>query len=430
MWGLQRKTVQGKTASFKQVKRAAGALVDFDGDAVRDLLIRAAGDELSMVARSSTTTIGGQLSAIRQSVTDFTSILEGVERVQANVQEIDASVDTVLRGAHGSSLELQEVSQRMEVLEGHFAAIDGLVRSVNRIADQTHLLALNATIEAARAGEAGRSFSVVAGEVKELANTTRAANEEISATLCRISEAVASLSGSVQRSAEKMQRSMTTVNQARASAAAVESETEQFVEQLQRSKNVFAELDASSNVVENEVQEINTIGRTFSYLLELMAADGSVGRIIDPLDRLGPLVKQSKFFAPERFAADEPEYELQPHEILISATDIRGFITFANNIFYEIAQYEPGELIGKPHNTIRHPDMPRAAFADLWSVIKSGRVWQGYVANRSRQGRIYWVKANVFPCYEQGKIIGYISIRTKPSRERIRAATEAYRRVP
>ncbi|MCA9187122.1 MAG: hypothetical protein KDA99_15955, partial [Planctomycetales bacterium] len=149
MWGLQRKTVQGKTASFKQVKRAAGALVDFDGDAVRDLLIRAAGDELSMVARSSTTTIGGQLSAIRQSVTDFTSILEGVERVQANVQEIDASVDTVLREAHGSSLELQEVSQRMEVLEGHFAAIDGLVRSVNRIADQTHLLALNATIEAA-----------------------------------------------------------------------------------------------------------------------------------------------------------------------------------------------------------------------------------------------------------------------------------------
>jgi hypothetical protein len=79
---------------------------------------------------------------------------------------------------------------------------------------------------------------------------------------------------------------------------------------------------------------------------------------------------------------------------------------------------------------IRHPDMPRSAFADLWAVIKSGKLWQGYVANRSKTGRIYWVKANVFPCYERGQIVGYISIRTKPDPTAVRKAIEAYRLVP
>jgi len=79
---------------------------------------------------------------------------------------------------------------------------------------------------------------------------------------------------------------------------------------------------------------------------------------------------------------------------------------------------------------IRHPDMPKTAFADLWAVIQAGKTWQGYVKNRSQHGRGYWVKANVFPCFENGKIVGYISIRTKPNRARINQAIEAYRRVP
>ena len=74
--------------------------------------------------------------------------------------------------------------------------------------------------------------------------------------------------------------------------------------------------------------------------------------------------------------------------------------------------------------------MPKTAFAELWAVIKAGEMWQGYVANRAKSGRRYWVKASVFPCFEKGRIIGYISIRTKPESDMIEKAIEAYRMVP
>jgi len=165
-------------------------------------------------------------------------------------------------------------------------------------------------------------------------------------------------------------------------------------------------------------------------LLELMAMQGVVCESMNPLERLLPLVEASSFRAPDRFTRPEQEYVMREDDILISATDTRGVITFANNCFYRVAEYEPGELVGQPHNVIRHPDMPRAAFADLWNTINSGKLWQGYVANRTKSGGVYWVKANVFPCYERGQIVGYLSIRTKPEAEFVRKAKDAYRLVP
>lgn len=423
--------VPSKVDSLEEVKALAGnLLVDFEEDALRNALFQAAGDQLSRTATSSAESIGRQLSAIRESVTDFDAILERMHVVQSSVAEIDANVGMVVTEAEGSSQELEVVSERMHVLEEHFTAIEGLVRTVNDIADQTHLLSLNASIEAARAGEAGRGFAVVASEVKDLATTTKTANQEIRETLDRISEAVRTLSSSVETSVEKMQRSIASVETTHHSAESISTEIVRFGELLNGSLDNFNQLDVSSHVVENEVLEINAIGKTFGFLLELLAKQQVSSEAKDPLDRLLPLVERSGFHEPGRFKKSEPEYVLQDEDILISATDVQGKITFANNRFYEIAEYTPGELTGKPHNIIRHPDMPRAAFADLWMTIQTGKLWQGYVANRSKLGRLYWVKANVFPCYDRGRVVGYLSIRTKPDPARVRQAVAAYRAVP
>ncbi len=144
--------------------------------------------------------MGDQIRAIRQSTTDFGLILSRMDLVQTNIQQIDTHVETAVQEASGSSDELARVSERMKVLEEHFTAIEGLVKTVNEIADQTHLLSLNATIEAARAGEAGRGFAVVANEVKELVTTTKTANQEIRETLDSIAEAISMLSVSVEQS--------------------------------------------------------------------------------------------------------------------------------------------------------------------------------------------------------------------------------------
>lgn len=405
-------------------------LVEFDDEVVRNALIQAAARELSKVADSAHRSLEEQTSAISQTTTDFDAIIARMTTMMSSAHDVESSVSEVVRDSEDTSQELENVSTRMQSLETQFGAIDRLVGTINKIADQSRLLALNATIEAARAGEMGKGFGVVAHEVKELAATTKEVNEKVRGTLIQINSALRDLSNSVGKSVKVMQRTTETVNLARAKAASIEQETTHFNDQLHVSLDHFHRLSQSSTKVNNELNEVNTIGETFRCLLDLMEAHGAFGSGVDPLERLGPLVEQSTFYDPTRFNGVEPEYLLTDNDVLISATDTKGIITFANNTFYRIAEYEPGELVGRPHNVIRHPDMPKTAFADLWTVIQAGKTWQGYVKNRAKSGRIYWVKANVFPCYENGRIAGYISIRTKPDRDRVKQAMEAYRRVP
>ncbi len=120
------------------------------------------------------------------------------------------------------------------------------------------------------------------------------------------------------------------------------------------------------------------------------------------------------------------EIEMQDGVLLVSRTDTGGRITFVNKAFVDMSGYTEAELIGAPHNLIRHPHMPAAAFADLWATVKDGRPWEGLVKNRTKTGDFYWVRANVTPVIEEGRVTGYISIRTKPSRDQVAAADRIY----
>lgn len=120
------------------------------------------------------------------------------------------------------------------------------------------------------------------------------------------------------------------------------------------------------------------------------------------------------------------ECPLRDDQSLISRTDTHGNITYANEDFIAISGYTEDELIGSPHNMVRHPDMPVEAFADLWSTLKSGDSWTGMVKNRSKNGDHYWVLANATPIKENGKIIGYTSVRTAPSQDQIAQASSVY----
>lgn len=116
-------------------------------------------------------------------------------------------------------------------------------------------------------------------------------------------------------------------------------------------------------------------------------------------------------------------------EVLVSETDLKGIITYANPAFIRVSGYSIEELIGKSHNTVRHPDMPPAAFADLWNTIKSGKAWRGLVKNRCKNGDFYWVEAFVTPRTENGQTKGYISVRSVPNRESVRAAETIYKAI-
>jgi len=111
---------------------------------------------------------------------------------------------------------------------------------------------------------------------------------------------------------------------------------------------------------------------------------------------------------------------------LVSKTDTKGVITHANDAFVAMSGFSRQELIGSSHNLVRHPDMPAEAFADLWQTIKSGLPWRGIVKNRCKSGDYYWVDAFVVPVRQNGTTIGYMSVRTPPSRDQVQKAEALY----
>lgn len=123
----------------------------------------------------------------------------------------------------------------------------------------------------------------------------------------------------------------------------------------------------------------------------------------------------------------DTEYEIDPKQSIVTTTDLNGNIVYANPYFVEASGFTEEELLGAPQNIVRHPDMPPAAFADLWASIKAGLPWRGLVKNRRKNGDFYWVFANATPVIEQGKIVGYMSVRTKPSRAQIETASKLYK---
>ncbi|MDR9436671.1 MAG: PAS domain-containing methyl-accepting chemotaxis protein [Thiohalophilus sp.] len=114
---------------------------------------------------------------------------------------------------------------------------------------------------------------------------------------------------------------------------------------------------------------------------------------------------------------------------IITTTDLKGIITHANDGFVEVSGFPREELEGKNHNVVRHPDMPPAAFEDMWETLKAGKQWMGIVKNRCKNGDHYWVNAHVTPIYNHGKVTGYQSVRVVPRREWVRRAEQVYQRL-
>ncbi len=113
-------------------------------------------------------------------------------------------------------------------------------------------------------------------------------------------------------------------------------------------------------------------------------------------------------------------------KLIVSTTDPEGIITHVNQAFIDMSGYTEEELIGAPHSILRHPDMPAVAFQGLWDTVGKGEKWQGFVKNLRKDGGYYWVKATVIPNVRGGKVMGYTSVRRKPSRTKVEECIKLY----
>ena len=128
----------------------------------------------------------------------------------------------------------------------------------------------------------------------------------------------------------------------------------------------------------------------------------------------------------ENHPVTQRDYPMPEGERLVSTTDLDSIITYCNPAFVRVSGYTSDELIGQPHNLVRHPDMPSEAFRDLWATVKAGRTWSACVKNRRKNGDHYWVMANVTPVVRDGNTVGFMSVRTKPTDEQVRQAEVLY----
>lgn len=124
------------------------------------------------------------------------------------------------------------------------------------------------------------------------------------------------------------------------------------------------------------------------------------------------------------------ELVMKENEFIVSKTDLKGQITYANRVFCTFAGYTEQELLGQPHNIIRHPDMPRGVFKLLWDSVQAGHEIFAYVKNMSNTGAYYWVLANVTPVVDRNNTaVGYYSVRRRPSRAAVDAVETLYREM-
>ena len=122
--------------------------------------------------------------------------------------------------------------------------------------------------------------------------------------------------------------------------------------------------------------------------------------------------------------------EMKQNDFIISKTDLKGRITYVNRIFMEMADYTEAELLGKPHNIIRHPDMPKAVFKLLWDMVQNNEEIFAYVVNKTKNGDDYWVYANITPSFnEEGNKVGYYSVRRQPNKEALDIIIPLYKKM-
>jgi aerotaxis receptor len=127
-----------------------------------------------------------------------------------------------------------------------------------------------------------------------------------------------------------------------------------------------------------------------------------------------------------RLLVTDVETRFPTGELIVSQTDVPGNITMCNEAFVHMSGWSREELMGAPHSILRHPDMPKAAFADLWTTIDQGKRWSGYVKNLRRDGGFYWVYATVIPKIVDGVLVGHTSVRREPSRDKVKELAAVY----
>ncbi|MFN4336267.1 MAG: methyl-accepting chemotaxis protein [Candidatus Nitrosocaldus sp.] len=380
-------------------------------------------DKLSKSADKNRAYIDTMLVILNEHANGITNISTAVSTITTSIQNISVALSNVgnitnelannsSKSADHANQILLEISKINEIVRSYnntnikvkdeFKAINNIAKFIDKVADRTNLLALNAAIEAARAGEAGRGFAVVAEEVRALAMDTSKNASEIARMIANISTLFNELSKSIDESVDVLNSTIRKVtdilNALQSIAEGVKSIDENIRQIAASSQEVVASSEELTTTAEQlksstdtNMKHADDIGRSLKDMMSTIHnIKITTGRLKQIMDVFSCMADSS----------------------IVSMTDLEGDINYVNKKFLDVSRYSKDELYGQNHRILKSGFHDDIVFKDMWETISNGGTFIGYVRNRAKDGSIYWVKAVIKPTYSNGRIDGYVAVRT------------------
>jgi len=374
----------------------------------------AVSQQLDATVRDLETATKSQTSGIEEVSTSIQSIATAIQGVANNAtkamdmmkeseqitQNISSDAEKGMDKMDNMKTIVSESATDVKSLAKELVKVDNMTGFITQIAEQTNLLALNAAIEAARAGDVGRGFAVVADEVRRLAENSKKGAEDISQLITSLKDSSNKTTESIEKGNGLVTESYDMVTNILKSIKDIAASITEVVAQMQ-------EISAATEEVSSGTEEATAAGEEILSVAQTNLK--SFEQIVEAKTQEAKVLKNAQT-ATQTLAEVT---DVLDKSTIISFTDYDGMITYMNDFFLDVARYPSEELMGQSHRILKSGWHDPSLFDALWKTISGGKMFQGYVRNRAKDGSIYWVKTAISPTFdENNNIKGYVGVRT------------------
>ena len=319
---------------------------------------------------------------------------EGItEKISTDAEQGMEKMDNMKTIVSESATDVKELAKEL-------VKVDNMTGFITQIAEQTNLLALNAAIEAARAGDVGRGFAVVADEVRRLAENSKKGAEDISELITSLKDSSNKTTESIEKGNHLVTESYEMVTNILKSIKDIATSINEVVSQVQEISAATEEVSSGTEEATAAGEEILSVSQTnLKSFEEIVVAKDNEARILDDANVAAKTLAEIT--------------DVLDTSTIISITDNDGMISYMNEFFLDVARFPSEELMGQSHRMLKSGWHDSGLFDALWKTISGGKMFQGYVRNKAKDGTIYWVKTSISPTFdENNNIKSYVGVRT------------------
>ena len=319
---------------------------------------------------------------------------EGItEKISTDAEQGMEKMDNMKTIVSESVTDVKELAKEL-------VKVDNMTGFITQIAEQTNLLALNAAIEAARAGDVGRGFAVVADEVRRLAENSKKGAEDISELITSLKDSSNKTTESIEKGNHLVTESYEMVTNILKSIKDIATSINEVVSQVQEISAATEQVSSGTEEATAAGEEILSVSQTnLKSFEEIVVAKDNEARILDDANVAAKTLAEIT--------------DVLDTSTIISITDNDGMISYMNEFFLDVARFPSEELMGQSHRMLKSGWHDSGLFDALWKTISGGKMFQGYVRNKAKDGTIYWVKTSISPTFdENNNIKSYVGVRT------------------